>query len=309
MKPSYPQPSSSTLTLTLTLVLVLLPLFLLALIFLLVYPNESKLQAGPATDCSRSSSVLHDAFTYGITVKPDLRLLIGILTLPDSYERRQLVRHAYSLGQPAHAAHVDVRFVFCNLTKEEQRVLVGLEIMQYDDIIILDCQENMDGGKTYTFFSSLPRLFADAPYDYAMKTDDDTYVRVANLVGALNSKPRESLYFGLMTPCFGVHSENRYMSGLGYVLSWDLVEWISKSDVAREHQTGPEDLVTGRWFKEGGRSVQMYDATPAIYDYMEMPYMCYRHEFIPETIAVHKLKGNLRIIVKACLVHGIKNSH
>ncbi len=44
--------------------------------------------------------------------------------------------------------------------------------MQYDDIIILDYEENMDGDKTYTFFSSLPRLFNDTLYDYVMKTDD-----------------------------------------------------------------------------------------------------------------------------------------
>jgi hypothetical protein len=100
-------------------------------------------------------------------------------------------------------------------------------------------------------------------YDYVMKTDDDTYLRLNNLADTLNRLPRESLYFGLMSPCFGTKAEH-YMSGMGYVVSWDLVEWIAKSDVARTHDTGPEDLITGKWFRDGGKAVHMYDATPAM---------------------------------------------
>lgn len=53
-------------------------------------------------------------------------------------------------------AQVDVKFVFYNLTKEDQKVLVVLEIIRYDGIIILNCKENMNKGKTFTYFSSLP---------------------------------------------------------------------------------------------------------------------------------------------------------
>ncbi|KAJ4792706.1 Hexosyltransferase [Rhynchospora pubera] len=280
---SYPKPSTSTIS------IILLPLIIFILITLIVYPNESKLQAA-TSDCTTSAP--YADFTERVKVKPDIRLLIGVLTLPGNYERRNLVRLAYGF-QPEHSGHVDVKFVFCNVTKEEDIVLVALEIMKYDDIIILDCAENMDGGKTYTYFSSLPKIFDDEPYDYVMKTDDDTYLRLNNLVDTLKRLPRESLYFGLMTPCFGTKADH-YMSGMGYVVSWDLVEWISTSDVARSHHTGPEDLITGKWFRDGGKAVHMYDATPAMYDYFQPPHLCYRHEFIPDTVAVHKLKDNLR---------------
>jgi hypothetical protein len=146
---SYPKPSTSTVT------IILLPLTLFILVILIVYPNESKLQA---ITSACTTPEMHVDFTEKVRVKPDLRLLIGVLTVPGNYERRNLVRLAYAI-QPKHTGHVDVKFVFCNVTKEEDILFVGMEIIQYDDIIILDCAENMDGGKTYTYFSSLPKIF------------------------------------------------------------------------------------------------------------------------------------------------------
>jgi hypothetical protein len=150
MKPtSYPKPSISTVT------IILLPLILFILVTLIVYSNESKLQV---ITSACTTPAMHVDFTENVRVKLDLRLLIGVLTVPGNYDRRNLVRLAYAI-QPKHAGHVDVKFVFCNVTNEEDILFVAMEIIQYDDIIILDCAENMDGGKTYTYFSSLPKIF------------------------------------------------------------------------------------------------------------------------------------------------------
>lgn len=65
-------------------------------------------------------------------------LLIGILTRPDIYDRRHCLRLIYGI-QSSPLAHIDVKFVFCNLTKPEQRVLIALEILRFNDIIILNC--------------------------------------------------------------------------------------------------------------------------------------------------------------------------
>ena len=125
----------------------------LAFIFLFVYPKEFELQAmlsacGPA------------AAEPAAVRKPEFRLLIGVLTRADLYERRHLLRMVYGLqlASPPEeeplAAHVDVRFVFCRLYKDDQRVLVPLEILAHGDVIVLDgCEENLNGGKTYTFLS------------------------------------------------------------------------------------------------------------------------------------------------------------
>ncbi|KAF5204858.1 Galactosyltransferase family protein [Thalictrum thalictroides] len=226
---------------------------------------------------------------------PDLRVLLGILTLPDQYQRRDFLRLIYGTQSTTLGAQVDVKFVLCNLTKEEQRVIVALEIMKYNDIIILNCKENMDKGKTYTYFSSLPEIFDDPlgpnpPYHYVMKGDDDTYFRLNNLVESLRPLPREDLYYGYVSPCPSMDPFKGYMSGMGYLISWDIVEWIRTSEIPRNHTEGPEDKVFGDWIREGDRAKNRYNAKWSMYDYPTPATQC-THEFWPDTIAVHKLKS------------------
>lgn len=223
----------------------------------------------------------------------EIRILIGILTLPDQYQRRHFLRLIYGTQSPL-GAKVDVKFVFCNLTKEDQKVLVALEIMRYDDIIILNCKENMNKGKTYTYFSSLPEMLNDTntpypPYHYVMKTDDDTYFRLNSLVESLRPLPREDLYYGYVIPCRSMDPFVHYMSGMGYMISWDIVEWIRDSDIPKNHLEGPEDKVFGDWIREGHRAKNRYNAKWSMYNFPEPPTTC-THELWPDTIGVHLLK-------------------
>ncbi|XP_064963479.1 probable beta-1,3-galactosyltransferase 13 [Musa acuminata AAA Group] len=269
---------------------ILLPMSLVAIIFIVVYPNDLRLQCLVTAGCQPRPQL-------SAAPKHAHRLLLGVFTVPDAYARRSLVRHAYLLQRaslPADAA-VDVRFVLCNLTKEEQRVLVAMEIMLYDDIIILDCAENVNDGKTYDYLSSLPRVLdAGRAYDYVVKTDDDTYYRLDRLAETLRRLPREDVYLGLRVPCWGKDEGSGFMSGMGYLLSWDLVEWIATSEVVRKKMKGPEDIMTGAWLNEAGRGRNRFDMNPRMYDYPEGPDTCFRHGFTPDTIAVHKLKDDLK---------------
>jgi hypothetical protein len=229
--------------------LVLLPLLLLAFIFLFVYPKEFELQAMLST-CGPPAA------EPAVVRKPDFRLLIGVLTRADLYERRHMLRMVYGLqlASPEEplAAHVDVRYVFCRLYKDDQRVLVPLEILVHDDVIVLDgCEENLNGGKTYTFLSTVARLYADEPYDYVMKADDDIFLRLPQLVASLDGMPRDDMYYGATIPCDSMDPFREYMAGMAYALSWDLVQWIATSDVARNHSVGTEDMLTGLWLRIG----------------------------------------------------------
>ncbi|KAK8340400.1 hypothetical protein V6Z11_A08G099100 [Gossypium hirsutum] len=224
----------------------------------------------------------------------NIRILIGILTLPDQYHRRHFLRLIYGTQTPV-GAQVDVKFVFCNLTKEDQKVLVALEIMRYDDIIILNCKENMNKGKTYTFFSSLPEIFNSSdrhypPYHYVMKGDDDTYLRLDKLVESLRPLPREDLYYGYVIPCPSMDPFVHYMSGMGYLVSWDIAEWIRDSEIPKNHLEGPEDKVFGEWLRDGHRAKNRFNAKWSMYNYPEPPTRC-THDLWPDTIAVHLLKN------------------
>lgn len=225
----------------------------------------------------------------------EIRILIGILTLPDQYQRRHFLRMIYGTQDVPAGVKIDVKFVFCNLTKEDQKVLVALEIMRYDDIIILNCNENMNKGKTYTYFSSLPDLFNETdapnpPYHYVMKADDDTYIRQESLVASLRPLPREDLYYGYVIPCPSMDPFVHYMSGMGYLVSWDIAVWLKDSEIPKKHLEGPEDKVFGDWIREGRRGKNRFNAKWSMYNFPEPPTRC-THELWPDTIAVHLLKN------------------
>ncbi|KAJ1688428.1 hypothetical protein LUZ63_019818 [Rhynchospora breviuscula] len=285
--------SSSPCTLT---TLVLFSLALIGLFFLVVSPNNPGiLTCSRPTSSSSNVSVLET--TSPSTVKPEFRLLLGVVTVPQMYERRNMLRNIFALQTyDRTVAQIDIRYVFCSLSDEEHKVFIALEILRYDDIIILNCTENMNDGKTYTFLSSLPALYGDQAYDFVMKADDDSYIILDKLVESLRDKPREDMYYGLQIPC---DSENFYpfppfMEGMGYVLSWDLIHWISTADMPRTDNIGLEDMWTGRWFNMAGKAQNRFDMAPRFYDYKgkDMKTNCFRHEFIPDSILVHRLKKN-----------------
>ncbi|CAL4967343.1 unnamed protein product [Urochloa decumbens] len=275
--------------------LVLLTVILLAVIYLVAFPDGGFKLFGSSPSCATGSTASSSATQLAGAV--DVRVLIGIVTVPGAYERRSLLRLAYSLQPRPVRAVVDVRFVLCTVDKEEDRILVSLEIIAHGDILVLDCAENMNDGKTYAYFSAVPRLFAESPYDYVGKTDDDTYYRVASLADSLRGKARRDAYHGYLTPCHW-RPEKQYMSGMGYVVSWDVAEWIAATPALRDDHDDWEDVNFGGWLRKGGRYKNVYNEEPRMYDYwdreMDNDVNCFRHEHTPDTVAVHKLKDRLK---------------
>jgi Galactosyltransferase len=267
------------------ILLVIVPLALLCALFFFAIPN-SNFQLNFLSSCRPPApSSPPDSV-------PELKLLIGVLTLPEKYERRQIIRMAYKLQKPAiQSAQIDVRFVFCNLTTDEQKIFIAMEILTYRDIIILNCMENMNDGKTYTYLSSLPHIYPGdrRPYDFIIKADDDTYFRLDNLVASLIDKPREDVYWGKgFDPMTTDPGNPPFMVGMGYALSWDLVEWISTSEFARNNSAGVEDIFLGMWLNIGEKGKNRYNMRGKMYDFhSEEP-----KDFPPETIAIHLLKSD-----------------
>ncbi|XP_030527410.2 beta-1,3-galactosyltransferase pvg3-like [Rhodamnia argentea] len=214
-------------------------------------------------------------------------LLIGILTRPNNFDRRHFLRLVYGI-QSSPVAEVEVKFVFCSVTNPEQKIFLALEILRFNDIIILNCTENMNYGKTYTYFSSLPDILPRR-FDYVMKADDDVYIRLPQLVSSLQPQPRQDLYYGFALPCTSMNPHEGYMSGMGFVLSWDLVDWIAKSEIPKNDIFGPEDKLVGRWLNAGNKARNRFTSKPAMYDYPGTNGRC-SHELVPYTVAVHRLK-------------------
>jgi len=284
--------------------LLLVPLGLLAVLLVLPSLGSSNARSdglgvlcgGAGTDGYSVSSGAVDSQAGAGAAPPtrgaeEFSLLVGVLTMPSRRERRDIVRMAYALQPPPPpgVARVDVRFVFCNVTDPVEAALVAVEARRHGDILVLNCAENMNDGKTHAYLSSVPRLFASAPYDYVMKTDDDTYLRVAALAEELRGKPRDDVYLG---HGFAVGDDPMpFMHGMGYVVSWDVARWVSTNqEILRHNDThGPEDLLVGKWLNIGGKGRNRYSLKPRMYDLN-----WFMDNFRPDTIAVHMLKDNRR---------------
>ncbi|PON99723.1 Glycosyl transferase [Trema orientale] len=249
----------------------------LSILFIFIFFHLQVIIRSPRPNSSKLSAQTNHRFS----------LLIGILTRPDNYDRRHFLRLVYGI-QSSPLAKIDVKFVLCSLTKPEQRVFVALEILRFNDVIILNCTENMNEGKTYTYLSSLPDILPRR-YDYVMKADDDVFIRLEPLATSLEPLPRVDMYYGFVIPCSSKNAYVEYMSGMGFLLSWDLVEWISASDIPKMDLFGPEDRLVGKWLNTGNKAKNRVSNKPAMYDYPGTNGKC-SHELISETIAVHRLK-------------------
>ncbi|KAJ1289782.1 hypothetical protein BS78_02G190700 [Paspalum vaginatum] len=272
--------------------LLLVPLGLLAVLLVLPSLGSSRARSDGLGVLCRGADADANYTAAPAASAPELSLLVGVLTMPSRRERRDIVRMAYALQPapaPAGVARVDVRFVFCGVSDPVDAALVAVEAARHGDILVLNCTENMNDGKTHEYLSAVPRLFAAAPYDYVMKTDDDTYLRVAALVEELRTKPRDDVYLG---HGFAVGDEPMpFMHGMGYVVSWDVARWVSNNqDILRHNDThGPEDLLVGKWLNIGGKGKNRYSLKPRMYDLN-----WFMDNFQPDTIAVHMLKDNRR---------------
>uniref|UniRef100_A0A0E0PUJ8 Hexosyltransferase n=1 Tax=Oryza rufipogon TaxID=4529 RepID=A0A0E0PUJ8_ORYRU len=232
-----------------------------------------------------------------------ISILVGVHTMAKKHSRRHLVRMAYAVQQTAAlrgAARVDVRFALCaRPMPQEHRAFVALEARAYGDVMLIDCDESPDKGKTYDYFAGLPAMLSSGgggggggegrPYDYVMKVDDDTYLRLDELAETLRRAPREDMYYGAGLPFLDKESPP-FMLGMGYVLSWDLVEWIAGSDMAKALAIGAEDVTTGTWLNMGNKAKNRVNIFPRMYDFKGVK----PEDFLEDTIGVHQLKQDLR---------------
>lgn len=118
----------------------------------------------------------------------DFRLLIGIMSPIWASDRRHIIRYAYS--RYPNSLPVDVVFVQGRAVSETPRnadkinhtqdKLVEWENNEWHDIMLLDCEENLEEGKTYEFLRRVGRELSTT-YTHVMKTDDDSFINIPGI--------------------------------------------------------------------------------------------------------------------------------
>ena len=132
--------------------------------------------------------------------------VVGILTVPEKIARRKLLRSTYMTNVPMRE-NFKIYFVFCK-PDEKIKWILAEEQRLHNDIIIMDCVENMNEGKTYTWFKTAYSQFNPSngrssdgvKYDYVFKADDD----VSKSIFLFKA---HSLILLLKTEGLGAHSQ------------------------------------------------------------------------------------------------------
>ncbi|KAJ7706209.1 hypothetical protein B0H17DRAFT_1036189 [Mycena rosella] len=145
---------------TIILTLILLSVFTIFVTLLLIYIlNPDKDPLPWRAYCSATPPFP----PKDLDALPPAGVLVGVFSIDSGYQRRSLVRttwanHARSRDGAGDGdgglgtSRTIVRFVMGEPRKDWER-RVRLEMETYNDIIILPVAENMNGGKTHTFFS------------------------------------------------------------------------------------------------------------------------------------------------------------
>ena len=186
-------------------------------------------------------------------------LVILVMSAPANKERRQVIRQTWASTLPE---HVKILFVLgTKFVKYDIKTLSIEEWKTNKDMISLPNLEDNYKQLTIKVIQAMKRIQNKFAFAYLLKVDDDTFVRVRELLSVLQTKPRERLYWGFFLNGSSIFKEgpyaehkpymcgDKYVSyalGGGYALSKDLVTYITdNSDILKIYAN--EDVSVGTW--------------------------------------------------------------
>ncbi|XP_071804988.1 beta-1,3-galactosyltransferase 6-like [Asterias amurensis] len=241
--------------------LIIVPcVFIMFIIYISTCSDSSSDQNKITVTCEPRSSNQHEVGKSDPTNKKKLSafLVVLILTGPQLIERRYTIRETWL---QKHGKDVLPKFVVgtSELSASDMKMLEA-EQARHKDLLFLPKLKDAFGSLTNKVIQMMVWLDRNVEFQYVMKADDDTYVRLDAMVRELKTKSRERLYWGFFDGRAHAHRTGRYAEaewvlcdryipyalGGGYVLSADLVKFISSnSQYLKKYHA--EDVSVGSW--------------------------------------------------------------
>lgn len=226
-------------------------------------------------------------------------LLLAFFATAKEFERRSLIRSI--VADRYDTDKVDVMFAIGQPETVQEKAIVELERRAYGDIFNVTMHENMNEGKTLRFFKDLlirERSGELPKYQFVMKADTDSFVHMENLITRLRKLSTEYTYMGRpSTKDSHQGHPYPYMIGMGYILSWDLVELVATSEYAEQDKVGAEDRMMGRWvyYASLANSVKINYVRDfdAFFDHIKSKKWWYNQPFYASALVVHDLKQTI----------------
>lgn len=196
-------------------------------------------------------------------------MLLGLMGINDQAALRQIVRASYMQSsfvcnfrpKPSLRPCILVRFIL-GFTDDDSAVIAENE--EYGDIVLLPIRENMNSGKTFSWFKTAARRTVFKNIPFVGKADMDTFIwpdkMVEELLG-LHPSYEYQLGAGFTRKRCGslafCPDKWKYMSGQFYVLSDGLVQLFHDVNVTDRQYHGHEDLAVGRFLHIQATRVQV----------------------------------------------------
>uniref|UniRef100_A0A0B6Y861 Hexosyltransferase n=1 Tax=Arion vulgaris TaxID=1028688 RepID=A0A0B6Y861_9EUPU len=186
-------------------------------------------------------------------------LVILIISGPDNLNERNTIRQTWLTG--IDDSFVLFRFVVGTAALDKEKAIqLTREDATNKDMVLLNNVKDSYNELTFKVLQALVWLDKHAEYQYVLKVDDDSFVFVSGVLLELQFKPKERLYWGFFDGRANVKTLGKwketnwnlcdkylpYARGGGYVLSFDLVNFIARnSDLLQLYLS--EDVSVGAW--------------------------------------------------------------
>ncbi|KAI9330051.1 hypothetical protein BDR26DRAFT_712918 [Obelidium mucronatum] len=215
--------------------------------------------------------------------------LIAVFTTASAQdaEKRQLLRQIYQDWNKELEGHdqIDVRFYFGNGVDYNSDMALAAEQALFDDVVVMEeAVEHRDNGKILEWFKyARSVLYSRHPskdsnyclrYRFIGKGDVDAVIHIKRLSRILSGLSDDSRYIGrsFVVPHY-------HMTGMLYLVTSDIVEWINFSPIPKQHLNGVEDVQVGKWLLESKIHFKKAEQYNRFHDLEESPNVCY-HFFI-----------------------------
>lgn len=178
-------------------------------------------------------------------MKEEIRLVILILSAPNNVERRNVIRKTWLSQKNDEVKHYFV--VGLSDLSANQKFSLHTEDSLYEDLLLLPNVKDSYRGITKKVLYSMRHIHEVHEFSYLLKCDDDSFVLVEELLVDLNSlqnqETNQELYWGFFDGRAKAKKSGQWMEkewflcdyylpyalGGGYVLSYNLVEFISNN--------------------------------------------------------------------------------
>ncbi|KAG7576282.1 Concanavalin A-like lectin/glucanase domain superfamily [Arabidopsis thaliana x Arabidopsis arenosa] len=202
-----------------------------------------------------------------------IELLVGVFSTGNNFKRRMALRRSWMQYEAVRSGKVAVRFLIGLHTKEKVNLEMWRESKAYGDIQFMPFVDyyGLLSLKTVALCILGTKVI---PAKYIMKTDDDAFVRIDELLSSLKEKPSSALLYGLISfdsspdreqgskwfirkEEWPLDSYPPWAHGPGYIISHDIAKFVVKGHRQRDLRLFKlEDVAMGIWIQQFNETIK-----------------------------------------------------